>query len=172
MTLKNRHIAEDITPNGILDQVWTQMRINAQVDLLPKIHWEKNSMVMLNKDIPTSQIIPKCKTGDFPAESITVRVNSQKRKTATVYFYGQTSTRTYAGGTHTWTYVDETLRVTLPMIGYNKKDYSYSFQGQLPRIFTLDDMAWALDYIQDQFDKMTGNDYGHFVGKHAKYQAA
>ena len=74
MTLKNRHIAEDITPNGILDQVWTQMRINAQVDLLPKIHWEKNSMVMLNKDIPTSQIIPKCKTGDFPAESITVRI--------------------------------------------------------------------------------------------------
>lgn len=165
MTLKKKHIKDN------LDQVWTQMRINAQAELLPKIYWEKNSFVVLNKDIPSSQIIPKCKTGDFPAESITVRVRSQKRKIAAVYFYGQEHTRTMGGG-HSWTYLDEQLRVTLPMNGYNNKLYSYSFQGQLPRIFTLDDMTWALDYIQDQFDKMTGNDYGHFTGKHAKYQAA
>ena len=163
--LKDRHIQAN------LDQVWTQMRTNAQADLLPKIYWEKNSMAMDNSDIPSSQIIPKCKTGDFPAESITVRINSQKRKIATVYFYGEEQTRTF-GQHHTWNFVDETLRVTLPMIGHNKKQYSYSFQGQLPRIFTLDDMAWTLDYIQDQFDTMTGDNFGHFVGKHAKYQAA
>jgi hypothetical protein len=165
MTLKNRHIKDN------LNQVWNQMRLEAQAELLPKIHWEKNSMVMLNEDIPTSQIIPKCKTGDFPAESITVRIQSQKRKIAMVYFYGEEQTRTY-GKTHTWNYVDEQLRVTLPMMGHNKKQYSYSFQGQLPRIFTLGDMAWALDYIQEQFDSMTDNNFGHFVGKHAKHQAA
>ena len=148
--LKNRHIDEN------LDQVWTQMRTNAQADLLPKIYWEKNSMAMDNSDLPSSQIIPKCKTGDFPAESITVRINSQKRKIATAYFYGATSTRAYAGGTHTWTYVDEQLRVTLPMKGFNKKDYSYSFQGQLPNIFDMQDLCWALDYIKEQFDTMTG----------------
>ena len=163
--LKDRHIQSN------LDQVWTQMRINAQADLLPKIHWEKNSMVVNNEDIPASQIIPKGKTADFPAESITVRISSQKGKCATAYFYGEEQTRSY-GKNHTWDYVDEQLRVTLPMNGYNKKLYSYSFQGQLPRIFTLDDMAWILDYIQGQFDKMTGNNFGHFVGKHAKYQTA
>ena len=169
--LKNRHIAEDITPNGMLDQVWTQMRTNAQANLLPKIYWERNSLVVHNDDIHFDQIIDKGKTCDFPAESITVRIQSQRRKVATAYFYGESTSRTY-GKTHTWTHVDEQLRVTLPMIGYNNKQYSYSFQGQLPRIFTLDDMAWVLDYIQNQFDKMTGNDYGHFVGKHAKYQTA
>ena len=163
--LKDRHIQSN------LDQVWTQMRINAQADLLPKIYWEKNGMVVNNEDIPASQIISKGKTADFPAESVTVRIQSQKRKVATVYFYGEEQTRTY-GNSHTWTYVDEQLRVTLPMIGHNKKQYSYSFQGQLPRIFTLDDMAWTLDYIQDQFDTMTGDNFGHFVGKHAKYQTA
>ena len=150
MTLKNRHIEDN------LDQVWNQMRFDAQAELLPKIHWEKNSMVMLNEDIPTSQIIPKCKTGDFPAEAITIRMNSQKRKIATAYFYGATTTRSYAQGTHTWTYVDEQLRVTLPMTGFNKKDYSYSFQGQLPNIFDMQDLCWALDYIKEQFDIMTG----------------
>jgi hypothetical protein len=165
MTLKNKHI------KGNLDQVWTQMRTDAQAELLPKIYWEKNNMVVNNEDIPSSQIIPKSKTENFPAESITVRVQSQRRKVAMVYFYGEEQTRTY-GNSHTWTYVDEQLRVTLPMIGRNKKQYNYSLQGQLPRIFTLDDMAWALDYIQDQFDTMTGDNFGHFVGKHAKYQTA
>ena len=38
----------------------------------------------------------------------------------------------------------------------NGKDYSYSFQGQLPRIFDTQDLFWALDYIKEQFDTMTG----------------
>ena len=155
--LKDRHI--------------DQMKQDALRGIIPKIYWEKNTLVNHNPDIPASQIISKSKTSDFPAEAITVRTHSQKRKVATVYFYGEEQTRTY-GNSHTWTYVDEQLRVTLPMIGHNKKQYSYSFQGQLPRIFTLDDMAWVLDYIQDQFDTMTGDNFGHFVGKHAKYQTA
>ncbi len=165
MSLKKRHIQAN------LGQFWNEMRLKAQHDLLPKIYWEKNSMVVDNENIPASQIIPKCKTGEFPSESITVRINSQKRKVATAYFYGQKITKTF-GSNHSWDYVDEQLRVTLPMVGFKGKDYSYHFQGQLPRIFTLDDMAWILDYIQDQFDEMTGNNYGHFVGKDAKYQTA
>ena len=150
MTLKNRHIEDNI------DQVINHLKQNALADILPKIYWEKNTLVSQNPNIPASQIIPKSKTGDFPAEAITIRMNSQKRKIATAYFYGATTTRAYAGGTHTWTYVDEQLRVTLPMTGFNKKDYSYSFQGQLPNIFDMQDLCWALDYIKGQFDIMTG----------------
>jgi len=138
----------------------------AQADLLPKIYWEKNSLVTQNDSIPDGQIIPKCKTIDFPEESITVRVQNQRRKVATVYFYGKSTTKTYGSG-HSWSYVDEQLKVTLPMVGYNKKDYSYSFQGQLPSIFTLEKMTWALDYIQEQFDEMTGSNFTHFTGKKA-----
>ena len=148
--LKDRHIDQNI------DQVINHLKQNALADILPKIYWEKNTLVSQNPNIPASQIIPKSKTGDFPAEAITIRMNSQKRKIATAYFYGATSTRAYAGGTHTWTYVDEQLRVTLPMKGFNKKDYSYSFQGQLPNIFDMQDLCWALDYIKEQFDIMTG----------------
>jgi len=148
MTLKNRHIEDNI------DQVINHLKQNALADILPKIYWEKNTLVNENPDIPASQIIPKSKTSDFPAEAITVRTHSQKRKVATVYFYGETTTRSY--GKSTWTAVNEQLRVTLPTKGYNGKDYSYSFQGQLPRIFDMQDLCWALDYIKEQFDTMTG----------------
>ena len=148
MTLKNRHIEDNI------DQVINHLKQNALADILPKIYWEKNTLVNENPDIPASQIIPKSKTSDFPAEAITVRTHSQKRKVATVYFYGETTTRSY--GKSTWTAVNEHLRVTLPTKGYNGKDYSYSFQGQLPRIFDMQDLCWALDYIKEQFDTMTG----------------
>ena len=114
-------------------------------------------MVNHNPDIPASQVISKSKTSDFPAEAITVRTHSQKRKVATVYFYGEAVTRTY-GKNHTWTSVNEQLRVTLPMKGYNGKDYSYSFQGQLPKIFDMQDLCWALDYIKEQFNIMTGGE--------------
>ena len=149
MTLKKKHTDQDI------DQVVNHLKQNALADILPKIYWEKNTLVSQNPNIPASQIIPKSKTGDFPAEAITIRMNSQKRKIATAYFYGETATRSY-GKNHTWTVVDEQLRVTLPMKGFNKKDYSYSFQGQLPNIFDMQDLCWALDYIKEQFDMMTG----------------
>ena len=139
--LKDRHI--------------DQMKQDALRGIIPKIYWEKNTLVTDNPDIPASQIIPKCKTGDFPDGAITVRTHSQKRKVATAYFYGDKHTRTY-GNSHSWTYVDEQLRVTLPMKGHNKKDYSYHFQGQLPSIFGMQDLCWALDYIKEQFDAMTG----------------
>jgi len=147
--LKDRHIDQNA------DQIIDHLKQNALANIVPKIYWERNNLVTHNPDIPASQIIPKCKTGDFPEAAITVRTHSQKRKVATAYFYGDKCTRTY-GKSHSWTYVDEQLRVTLPMKGYNKKDYSYHFQGQLPAIFDMQDLCWALDYIKEQFDTMTG----------------
>jgi hypothetical protein len=148
--LKDRHIDQNLAA------ILAHLKQNALADILPKIYWEKNTLVSQNPNIPASQIIPKSKTGDFPAEAITIRMNSQKRKIATAYFYGDKHTRTY-GNSHTWTYVDEQLRVTLPMKGYNKKDYSYHFQGQLPTIFDMQDLCWALEYIKEQFNTMTGD---------------
>ena len=150
MTLKNTQIDTNME-----DQVINQLKQNALSDIVPKIYWEKNTLVNHNPDIPASQIISKGKTSNFPAEAITVRTHSQRRKVATVYFYGKTITRSY-GKNHTWTAVDEQLRVTLPMKGYNGRDYSYSFQGQLPNIFDMQDLCWALEYIKEQFNVMTG----------------
>jgi hypothetical protein len=147
--LKDKHIEDNI------DQVIGHLKQDALTDILPKIFWERNNLVKDNPAIPANQVIPKSKTSDFPAEAITVRTQSQRRKVAMVYFYGEATTRTY-GKNHTWTSVDEQLRVTLPTKGYNGKDYSYSFQGQLPRIFDTQDLFWALDYIKEQFDTMTG----------------
>jgi len=149
--LKDRHIDENILIN--------HLKQDTLRDILPKIFWEKNTLVTHNPDIPASQIMAKSKTDDFPSESITVRINSLKRKIATVYFYGKVKTKRYAGGTHTWRYVDEKLRVTLPTEGKyrsHKQDYSYYFQGQLPAIFDMQDLCWALDYIKEQFNTMTG----------------
>ena len=147
--LKDRHIDQNI------DQVINHLKNNALRDILPKIYWEKNTLVNHNPDIPPSQIIPKGHTGDFPSEAITVRTHSQKRKVATAYFYGPSQTRTY-GGSNSYNYIHEKLSVTLPMKGYQGHDYSYHFQGQLPKMFDMQDLCWALDYIKEQFDTMTG----------------
>ena len=153
--LKDRHIDQNVDTQ---DEVIDQLKQNALADIVPKIYWERNTLVTHNPDIPASQIIPKCKTGDFLEAAITVRIHSQKSKVATAYFYGDKETRFYSKG-HTWTYVDEQLRVTLPTkasVHYNKEDRSYRFQGQLPNIFDMQDLCWALDYIKEQFDIMTG----------------
>jgi len=152
MALKNRHIDQNI------DQVITHLKNNALADILPRVFWEKNTLVAHNPDIPASQIIPKCKTGDFPEAAITVRTHSQKRKVATAYFYGNKHTRNFSSGA-SWSYVDEQLRVTLPIAKnarLHNKDYNYHFQGQLPSIFDMQDLCWALDYIKEQFNIMTG----------------
>ena len=149
--LKDRHIDQNVDAQ---DEVINQLKQNALADILPKIYWERNNLVIHNPNIPASQIIPKCPTGDFPEAAITVRTHSQKRKVATAYFYGNKDTRTYSKH-HSWTYIDEQLRVTLPTKDYNKEDRSYFFQGQLPNIFDMQDLCWALDYIKEQFSIMT-----------------
>ena len=147
--LKDRHIDQNI------HQIINHLKQDTLRGILPRIFWEKNTLVTHNPDIPASQIIPKCKTGDFPEAAITVRTHSQKRKVATAYFYGNKHTRNSYGAS--WSYVDEQLRVTLPTKRYNNKDYNYHFQGQLPSIFDMQDLCWALDYIKEQFNIMTGD---------------
>jgi hypothetical protein len=131
---------------------------------LSDIRWETNQLVRQNTDIPSESIIPKSNTSDFPSEAITVRVKSAKRQNATVYFYGEEKTRVY-GGTHKWTYVPEKLKVQLPMVGYQKTKYSYSFQGQLPKKWSLYEMALALEHIQTTFDEMVGANNKKYTGQ-------
>ena len=132
---------------------------------LSDIRWETNQLVRQNPDIPSESIVPKSNTSDFPSEAITVRIKSQKRQNATVYFYGKEQTRVY-GGTHTWTYVEEKLKVQLPMAGPSfSRKYSYSFNGQLPKEWSLYEMTLVLEHIQAIFDKMVGANNKKFTGQ-------
>ncbi len=131
---------------------------------LNDIRWETNQLVRQNADIASENIVPKSNTSDFPSEAITVRIKSAKRQNATVYFYGEEKTRVY-GGTMTWTYVEEKLKVQLPVVGYNKIPYSYSFQGQLPKKWSLYEMTLALEHIQSTFDEMVGADNKKYTGQ-------
>jgi|LWDU01.1.fsa_nt_gi hypothetical protein len=133
---------------------------------LNDIRWETNQLVRQNADIASENIVPKSNTSDFPSEAITVRIKSAKRQNATVYFYGEEKTRVY-GGTHKWTYVEDKLKVQLPMSGPSpsRRKYSYSFQGQLPKKWSLYEMTLALEHIQSTFDEMVGADNKKYTGQ-------
>jgi hypothetical protein len=132
--------------------------------LVDKIHWESNSLVKINPNIPTDRVIKKTTTDKFPANAITVRFISMKNKVVTVYFYGQS--RNYGSGGNkkgmTWTTIEQKLHVTLPFKAHHylsrfSSDWGYSFQGNLPDNFTLDEMTIALEHIKGEVDRMTGN---------------
>ena len=131
---------------------------------LRDIRWVTNQLVRQNPDIPSESIISKCATNNFPAECVTVKIASQKRKQACVYFYGEEHSRTY-GANHTWRYVIEKLKVHLPMKGRQGDDFSYSFQGYLPTKWSLHEMSLILEHIQGTFDDMVGSNNKQFTGQ-------
>ena len=136
-------------------------------DYLQDIRWVTNQLVRQNPDIPSESIIAKCATTNFPAECVTVKIASQKRKQACVYFYGKEHSRTYSGS-YTWRYVIEKLKVHLPMKGRGGDDFSYSFQGYLPTKWSLYEMALILEHIQVRLDDMLGSNNKQFTGQIAK----
>ena len=128
--------------------------------LLDKIHWESNSLVKINPNIPKDKVIKKTTTDKFPANAITVRFIRMRDKVVTVYFYGESKVRNYGSGSNsmTWRTINQKLHVTLPFkANHDNFLWGYSFQGNLPDNFTLDEMTIALEHINGEVGRMTGN---------------
>ena len=126
-----------------------------------RIYWESNSLVKINPNIPTDRVIKKTTTDKFPANAITVRFIRMRDKVVTVYFYGESCNYGSGGnkkGT-TWTTIEQKLHVTLPYRGSRAQtcDWGYSFMGNLPDSFTLNEMVSSLEHIKEEVDRMTGN---------------
>ena len=127
--------------------------------LLDKVHWESNSFVKINPNIPKDKVIKKTTTDKFPANAITVRFIRMRDKVVTVYFYGESKVRNYGSGSNsmTWRTINQKLHVTLPFYDSRPTLWGYSFQGNLPDNFTLDEMVTALEHINREVDRMAGN---------------
>ena len=122
----------------------------------PRVQWEKNGLVKRNPTINPDDIFDKCSTDQFPAGA-SVRITSQKNGHATVYFKSPLKEKTWGNNQKYW-YCDATLKVTLPVIStWNKETYTFSYTGQLPSEFTLDEMNAVLKYVRSQIQDMTGN---------------
>ena len=124
----------------------------------PRVQWEKNGLVQRNPAINPDDIFGKCSTDQFP-QGASVRMTSQKNGHATVYFKSPLKEKSWGNGQKYW-YCDSTLKVTLPMITRwqsNPRTISFSYTGQLPTEFTLDEMNAVLKYVRSQIQDMTGN---------------
>ena len=119
-------------------------------EISPKINWESNSMVKSNPRIDKNKIFGKCSTSEFPADSISVRINSMKNKRFTAYFYGKSRTRTW--GNSSYTTINQALKVYCDHSMIQHPDIGkpmYSFTGQMPWGMTPDEVAFALNHIGD-----------------------
>ena len=125
----------------------------------PRVQWEKNGLVKRNPAINPDDIFDKCSTDQFP-EGASVRMTSQKNGHATVYFKSPLKEKTWGNNQKYW-YCDSTLKVTLPMISAwpksNPRTRTFSYTGELPSEFTLDEMNAVLKYVRGQIQEMTGN---------------
>ena len=118
-------------------------------EIAPKIHWEANGLVKSNPRIDKNKIFGKCSTSEFPADSISVRVNSMKDKRFTVYFYSKTKTRSWNNGQQHYSYIDQALKVYCDHSMMRHPKPIYSFTGQMPHGLTPDEVAFALNHIGD-----------------------
>ena len=124
----------------------------------PRVQWEKNGLVKRNPTINPDDIFDKCSTDQFP-EGASVRMTSQKNGHATVYFKSPLKEKSWGNRQKYW-YCDATLKVTLPMVSNwnnNPRTHTFSYTGQLPTEFTLDEMNAVLKYVRSQIQDMTGN---------------
>jgi|TARA_R110000824_G_scaffold193652_1_gene376059 hypothetical protein len=115
-----------------------------------KIFWEANSVVRRNRNIDPKQILAKTQTHKFP-EGVTVRTHSMRNKVTSAYFHGKVQQRSYGSGTN----VDSKLIVTFPAKSiHNGRDYSYSFNGNMPTDMTFTEMGQILEYINLELKQM------------------
>ena len=153
MALKTRHIEQNMKQINKYMQTRTLKPDMKYLDkwdkTVSKVHWETNSLVKRHPHIDPTKIIPKSSTSEFPANAITVRFHSQKRKYIGVYVYGEKKMRTWGNGQSSYTYVDSKLKVDLPTKGYNGREFGYSFQGELPSNMDMEGLGIALNYISD-----------------------
>ena len=121
-------------------------------EIAPKIHWESNGLVKSNPRIDKNKIFGKCSTSEFPADSISVRINSMKDKRFTVYFYSKATIRSWNNGQQHYSKINQALRVSCDhsMIKHpNIRKPIYSFMGEMPWGMTPDEVAFALNHIGD-----------------------
>jgi hypothetical protein len=116
--------------------------------IINKVRWEKNSFVRQHPDISPDNIVEKTSTDKFPANAATVRFQNMTNRIASVYFYGEQKTKSYNGG-YTHTYTDKKLKVFLPHKGHNNRNNTYSFNGELPDNFSLEQMSVVLKYVSN-----------------------
>ena len=140
--------------NTITDKNMTKERRDFHLfrEIAPKIHWETNGLVKSNPRIDKNKIFGKCSTSEFPADSISVRINSMKDKRFTVYFYGKSRTRSWNNGQQHYSYIGEALKVYCDHSMIKHPDIRkpiYSFTGQMPWGMTPDEVAFALNHIGD-----------------------
>ena len=124
----------------------------------PRVQWERNGLVQRNDNIDSDDVFDKTSTDQFPAGA-SVRMTSQKNGHATVYFKSPLKQKSWGNGQKYW-YCDSTLKVTLPIISRwqsNPLTISFSYTGQLPSEFTLDEMNAVLKYVRQEIRDMTGN---------------
>ena len=136
----------------------------------PRVQWEKNGLVQRNPAINPDDIFDKCSTDQFP-QGASVRMTSQKNGHATVYFKSPLKEGSWSNGQHKYWYCDATLKVTLPSISIwrgNPRTRTFSYTGELPNEFTLDEMNAVLKYVREQIQDMTGNT--HIVIKDDKHK--
>ena len=107
---------------------------------IPRVQWEKNGLVQRNPAINPDDIFDKCSTDQFP-QGASVRMTSQKNGHATVYFKSPLKEKTW--GISTWR--------------GNPRTRTFSYTGELPNEFTLDEMNAVLKYVREQIQDMTGN---------------
>ena len=118
-------------------------------EIAPKIHWEANGLVKSNPRIDKNKIFGKCSTSEFPADSISVRINSMRNKRFTVYFYSESKTRSWNNGQQHYTYIGQALKVYCDHSMMQHPKPIYSFTGQMPHGLTPDEVAFALNHIGD-----------------------
>ena len=115
--------------------------------IAPKIRWEANGLVKSNPRIDKNKIFVKCSTSHFPADSISVRINSMKNKRFTVYFYSEEKTRSWNNGRQHYNYIGQALKVYCDHSMMHHPKPIYSFTGQMPHGLTPDELAFTLNYI-------------------------
>ena len=122
-------------------------------DIAKTVFWEKNQYVLHNPKIEPSQIIAKTSTDKFPAGATTIRFNSIKDRIATAYVYGKGKTRTFGSGINKYSYVSYSskLTVTFPNRKANngRRDWGYTYNGDLPSDMTRQDLDITLDYCEN-----------------------
>ena len=137
--------------NTITDKNMTKERRDFHLfrEIAPKIHWESNGLVKSNPRIDKNKIFGKCSTSEFPADSISVRVNSMKDKRFTVYFYSKATIRSWNNGQQHYSYINQSLKVYCDHSMIHHPKPIYSFTGQMPHGLTPDEVAFALNHIGD-----------------------
>ena len=152
-----------------MSQIKKELQREVMSRILPKLKWEKHGAVRGNPNIKSDAIIDKTTTDKFPADSITVRVTSEKNKRFTVYLHGEKKERTftnYNGKKTSYFYTTEKLKISVDCnpqspkrAGYGlgrvgsltprNTRVSYSYTGDLPDYLDQYDVAAACDYITD-----------------------